>query len=189
MSLPPAPKDISAHPQKGSFVDPADKAANVDRKSDDASVKTVVSMISRQIRIDPPSCRKRPVPINSRLTVDHLPLPSTSLTATPSTPRPPTDSPPFHTRLSIISAHITSVDLPPDYTRIHPPTSLRTLSRPRAVLSSEHSTFYAPVRSARTTPRVASARALLHLARAYCLCEMVSAKRALLAFWDVPLPS
>ncbi|PBK79985.1 hypothetical protein ARMGADRAFT_1099659 [Armillaria gallica] len=35
MSLPPAPKDISAHPQKGSVIDPVDKAAkeaDVDRK-------------------------------------------------------------------------------------------------------------------------------------------------------------
>ncbi len=56
MSLPPAPKDISAHPQKGSVIDPVDKAAkeaDVDRK---VCLELCGTLYALTLRIDQAIC-------------------------------------------------------------------------------------------------------------------------------------
>ncbi|KAK0219210.1 hypothetical protein IW262DRAFT_1559696 [Armillaria fumosa] len=151
MSLPSAPKDISAHPQKGSVVDPANKAANVDRKETACPYKL------------PPD--RRPPPSALYLPHSHTINPSTS--SLPSTHVSPSSPRTSLLLTSLPTTHASIHRRPSEHYPVH-----------SAVLPPNTPLSMLPSVSARTTPRVASARALLHLARAYCLCEMVSAKRA-----------
>lgn len=74
MSLPPAPKDISAHPAKGSVIDPVDKVAK------DADVKRKIKLFNALSAL-----RQSQLPSNTQLdkwldyAVSHPPLDVSSL--------------------------------------------------------------------------------------------------------------